>query len=517
MSNLPTDLEDEPIIGGTGGVRHDRSRKKMFWLLGLVALIVVLIVVIVVLIVTLRPKSNDVNAWTDAVDVENIMGHLNKLQDIAYTVGGGNRAMGTPGFNASGEYVLSQLRAAGYEPIVQYFTAPNWSVLGAQMLQTQPVQFSWNYPADFTPIVYSFGGVVAAKKLVFVGDGCSQEKYTEKGFVAGDIALVSRSANCLTANIVDNATAAGAGALLIANNNPSVAGPYRTRVDWHKYEDVKFPMVTVSTSLGSILQQLLAENQTVTLSLNVTTSLIATPTYNIIADTKDGRANRTIVVGSHLDSVPAGPGINDNGSGSSTNLELALTLAKLKIELKNRIRFAWWAAEELGLLGSTFYVNDLVANHPEELKTIAFNLNYDMLGSPNFFRGIYNGSSGPENVAVGSGLLQEMWEKYFTDKGIAYNMTEFDGRSDYGAFIANGIPAGGLFTGAEVIKSSVDAVRYGGLAGASYDPCYHLACDTVANINKQVLGEMAKSIAFNLQELATNEHLVDSIATNTKP
>jgi Zn-dependent M28 family amino/carboxypeptidase len=515
MSNLPTDLEDEPIIGSSDTTRHERNRKKKFWLIGFVALIVVLIIVIVVLIVTLRPKSNDVNAWTNAVDVENVMGHLKQLQDIAYNIGGGNRAMGTAGFNASGEYVLSQLRAAGYEPVVQYFTAPNWSVLSAEMIQNQPVQFSWNYPADFTPIVYTFGGVITAKKLVYVGDGCSQERYTEKGFTAGDIALVTRS--CTTVDIVSNATAAGAGAVLIANNNPGVAGPYRTRLDWHKYDEVKIPLVTVSTSLGNILQQLLAENQTVTLSLNVTTSMIATPTYNIIADTKDGRTNRTIVVGSHLDSVPAGPGINDNGSGSATNLELALTLAKLKIELKNRIRFAWWAAEELGLLGSTFYVGDLVANHPEELKTIAFNLNYDMLGSPNFFRGIYNGSSGPENVAVGSGLLQGMWETYFNDKGLAYNLTEFDGRSDYGPFIANGIPAGGLFTGAEVLKSTVDQERYGGLAGASYDPCYHQACDTVANINKQVLGEMAKSIAFNLQELATNEHLVDAIATNTKP
>lgn len=514
MSNHPTDLEDEPIIGSSDNVRHERARKKKFWLLGLVALIVVLIVVIVVLIVTLRPKSNDINAWTNAVDADNVMGHLKQLQDIAYNIGGGNRAMGTAGFNASGEYVLSQLRSAGYEPVVQYFTAPNWQVNSAEMVQNQPVQFSWNYPADFTPIVYTFGGVVTAKKLVYVGDGCSQEKYT--GFTAGDIALVSRG-GCTTIDIVGNASIAGVGGLLIANNNPGVAGPYRTRLDWHKYDEVKIPLVTVSTSLGNILQQMLADNQTVTLSLNVNTSMIATPTYNIIADTKDGRTNRTIVVGSHLDSVPAGPGINDNGSGSATNLELALTLAKLKIELKNRIRFAWWAAEELGLLGSTFYVGDLVANHPEELKNIAFNLNYDMLGSPNFFRGIYNGSSGPENVAVGSGLLQGMWETYFNDKGLAYNLTEFDGRSDYGPFIANGIPAGGLFTGAEVLKSTVDQERYGGLAGASYDPCYHQACDTVANINKQVLGEMAKSIAFNLQELATNEHLVDSIATNTKP
>jgi hypothetical protein len=332
MSNLPTDLEDEPIIGGSDAIRHDRGRKKKLWLIGLVALIVALIIIIVVLIVTLRPKANDANAWTNAVTVDNVMGHLKQLQDIAYGVGGGNRAMGTPGFNASGEYVLSQLRAAGYEPVVQYFMAPNWSVLGAQMMQNQPVQFAWNYPADFTPIVYSFGGIISAKKLVDVGDGCSQEKYT--GFTAGDIALVSRS-SCTTVNIVGNATAANVGALLIANNNPSAAGPYRTRVDWHKYEEVKFPMVTVSTSLGSILQQLLTDGQNVTLSLNVTTSLIPTPTYNIIADTKDGRANRIIVVGSYLDSVPVGPGINDNGSGSVTNLELALILAKSKIELKN--------------------------------------------------------------------------------------------------------------------------------------------------------------------------------------
>jgi Zn-dependent M28 family amino/carboxypeptidase len=120
-------------------------------------------------------------------------------------------------------------------------------------------------------------------------------------------------------------------------------------------------------------------------------------------------------------------------------------------------------------LGSQYYVTELRDNNQEEFKKIACNLNFDMLGSPNFFRGVFNGSAGAPSIAIGSGTIQSLWEKYFQDNRIAYSLTEFNGRSDYGPFIANGIPAGGLKAGAEVIKSIAERDKFGGFAGAPYD------------------------------------------------
>jgi len=195
-------------------------------------------------------------------------------------------------------------------------------------------------------------------------------------------------------------------------------------------------------------------------------------TFNIVAETLKGPASPVVVVGAHLDSVPAGPGINDDGTGTATLLALARIVAETDMFSENspaQLRLGWWGAEELGLLGSTYYVNELKDNHPDQLAQIALNLNFDMLGSPNFMRGIYNGSSGPEDVRHGSALIQKLFEGHFRSENLPFMLTAFDGRSDYAAFISNGIPAGGLFTGAEVLKTKEQRKIFGGLANTAYD------------------------------------------------
>jgi Zn-dependent M28 family amino/carboxypeptidase len=190
-----------------------------------------------------------------------------------------------------------------------------------------------------------------------------------------------------------------------------------------------------------------------------------------------------VVVGAHLDSVEDGPGINDNASGSGTILEIAEAMQKTKP--RNAVRFIWFSAEESGLLGSTFYVNSLTA---EERADIAGMLNFDMLASPNFVRFVYDGdlNSGlpgpPSGAPEGSGAIEEIFNDYFAARGLPTAPTAFDGRSDYRAFIQNGIPAGGLFTGAEVLKTAAQAAIYGGAAGEQFDPCYHAFCDTLATV-----------------------------------
>ena len=168
----------------------------------------------------------------------------------------------------------------------------------------------------------------------------------------------------------------------------------------------------------------------------------------MLADTPGGDPDKVVVVGAHLDSVLEGPGINDNGSGVAAILEIAQEMARLEIEPRQRLRFAFWGAEELNLIGSTYYVNNL---SDEQLGKIYANLNFDMVSSPNYVRFVYDGDgsdsdpAGPAGIRRDRGHLQRLLRLV----GLASDPTPFSGRSDYGPFIAVGIPAGGLFTGAE--------------------------------------------------------------------
>jgi len=242
-------------------------------------------------------------------------------------------------------------------------------------------------------------------------------------------------------------------------------------------------------------------NSAVIVHVKTSTQSEIRQTANVIADTPWGDPNRIIVQGSHLDSVTPGPGINDNGSGSAYNLESAIQVMKMHIQTKNKIRFAWWGAEEFNLLGSQFYVDSL---SDEEFAKIYANLNFDMIASPNFVRFVYDGDgsdTGTEGPA-GSGAIEQLFVDWFDSQGLASEPTAFDGRSDYGPFIDRGAPAGGLFTGAEGVKTVEEAAVYGGVAGEAYDRCYHQACDTISNLNDTAFDQMSDAAATVLMELA---------------
>jgi aminopeptidase S len=219
--------------------------------------------------------------------------------------------------------------------------------------------------------------------------------------------------------------------------------------------------------------------------------------YNLIADWPGGDSENVLMTGAHLDSVTAGPGINDNGSGSAAVLEVALAVSRESLAPAKHLRFAWWGAEELGLRGSTFYVNNLPA---ADRARIDGYLNFDMVGSPNAGYFVYDGDnsdgvgSGPG--PTGSAQLERTIQDYFASIGVPTRGTDFDGRSDYGPFISFGIPAGGTFTGAEGIKTAAQAQLWGGTAGQAFDPCYHRSCDTSANISDSALDRNADAIAY---------------------
>jgi hypothetical protein len=215
-------------------------------------------------------------------------------------------------------------------------------------------------------------------------------------------------------------------------------------------------------------------------------------TFNVIAEIPSGQPYNVIIVGAQLDSVVAGPGIQNNGSGSAAILEVAEKMAKVKP--RNTVRFAWWGAEESGLMGSSFYVNSL---SPEEQGEIALYLNFDMIGSPNFVRFIYDGDGSSFGLCgpPGSDSIEAFFAGFYAGLGLPYEVTTFDGSSAYQAFIDAGIPVGGLFTGSDGIKTQEQAAIYGGTAGDQYDPCYNLACDTYDNISLEVLDQNADAVA----------------------
>ena len=434
---------------------------------------------------------------TKGVTIGGIMEHLRAMQAIA-DANGGTRAAGTPGYDASVDYVVRRLEAAGYDPVIQNFDFPYYEQLApSSFSRTAPTPTTFVEGVDFATIDYSGSGTVTgavqAVDVNFAGtrantSGCEDADFA--GFTAGNIALLQRG-TCTFEIKAQNALEAGAAGVIIFNqgNTPERSG-LLTGVTASTPRGI--PVVTTSFALG---QELAAAGTTVTFTTNTISEI--RQVANVLADTPRGDDSKVVVVGAHLDSVVEGPGINDNASGSGAILEIAETLAAKNIKPRNTIRFAWWGAEEAGLVGSEFYVANL---SEAERDDIALNLNFDMLGSPNYARMVYDGNGSDTGIVgpAGSAQIEQVFLDYFERRGLATWPTEFSGRSDYGPFIAPGvdIPAGGLFSGAEEIKSREQFALFGGILGAPLDPCYHQACDTIANVNETILDQMADAAAF---------------------
>ncbi|MFI8894902.1 M28 family metallopeptidase [Streptomyces paradoxus] len=212
--------------------------------------------------------------------------------------------------------------------------------------------------------------------------------------------------------------------------------------------------------------------------------------YNLIADWPGGDANQVVMAGSHLDSVSSGAGINDNGSGSAAVLEAALAVSRAQYKPTKHLRFAWWGAEELGLVGSRYYVNRLTTG---DRSRISGYLNFDMIGSPNPGYFVYDDDP----------AIEKTFKDYFAGIGVPTEIeTEGDGRSDHAPFKSAGVPVGGLFTGASRTMTAAQAAKWGGTAGRAFDRCYHSSCDTTANINDTALNRNSDALAHAVWELS---------------
>jgi len=451
----------------------------------------------------------DTSVLRGAVTVDGVKQHLAAFQAIS-DANGGNRSAGTPGHVESVAYVQDLLDDAGYDTWLQTFSYENVTILGSSLAQTAPTPTTYAENVDYAPMSFTGPGdviaPVTAVDINLVGDrastsGCEDADFA--GFPAGHIALIQRG-TCTFGEKADNAAEAGASGAIIFNQGNG--GPDRTDLFGGTLGDFArdIPVVSVSFPQGEAW----ANTVGLTLHLAIQTEVDEITTDNLLADTPTGRIDRTVVVGGHLDSVDEGPGINDNGSGTATILETALQMADLGIDPENRVRFAFWSGEEDGLIGSSYYVSQLSTR---EVKQHALNLNFDMVGSPNAVNFVYDGDGGAFGTAGpnGSGIIEGVFEDFFASEGAFTEPTEFDGRSDYFGFIEAGIPAGGLFTGAEVPKTAEQVEWWGGEVGIPFDPCYHAACDTIENLDHHALALNSDAVAYAVYLYASGREAIN--------
>lgn len=442
------------------------------------------------------------------MQASNVMTHLQNLQDIA-SLNNGNRASGQPGYQASVDYVRSTLEKAGYQVRVQAFPFLAFYPQGPGSLAAvtpQPVQYTWE--EDFTYADQTDPGNVTAPVVpvdlsLGLGNtstsGCEPADFA--GFPAGAIALMQRG-TCAFEDKAENAAAAGAVGAIIFNQGDTEDRRGLMAATLGETYEGGIPVLFSTYDNGVTW----AGTEGLQLSMNVDVVRERTETFNVLAETRRGNPNNVVMVGAHLDSVFEGAGINDNGSGSAALLEMATLMSKA--HPLNKVRFAWWGAEESGLVGSTYYVTQLPEEEKQQIKAY---LNVDMIGSPNFANFIYDGDGSDFGLQgpPGSGAIERLFRSYFQLRNAPSEGTEIDFRSDYAQFFDDGIAFGGLFTGAEDIKSVEQAQRYGGTAGLAYDPCYHSECDDLTNISSEALELHGDALAFTTSWLSLSTKVID--------
>jgi len=443
--------------------------------------------------------------------------HLQALQDIA-AANGGNRAAGTPGYDHSAAYVAEQLKAAGYTVRFEEFDFPFFEERTPPALTAStPSIAPTTVPSRALRTLNNSGSADVTARLVAVrlglgasaptasASGCDAGDF--QGFERGTVALVRRG-TCTFQVKVENAVAAGAiGVVIMNEGTQGRTDPFGGQLS----KLAAVPVVGVSFEQGSALADASNGGAMVRLAVDAITGRRVT--RNVIADASPlpgasaasvaatATGSAVIVVGAHLDSVTEGPGINDNGSGSAAVLEVAL---RLPPQARSGVRFGFWGAEERGLIGSRHHVDTLT---DEERKRVAVYINLDMVGSPNHIRFVQSSAASSELAALARSELLAFFQR---------NNLPVDQRSggrygtDDASFSQKGVPTVGLYTGAGGAKSEKEVALFGGVAGRPYDPCYHRACDTIGNIEREVLEQHTRALERALAAVALAARAVDA-------
>ena len=412
---------------------------------------------------------------TDAVTVDGLRAHLAALQRIA-DENEGTRASGTAGYDASVDYVVEQLREAGYEPRLQQVTYTDArQVAPAAVAQISPQPTTYVEDEDFLPLRYSGSGEVEGAVEAVDPDsqtsGCEESDFD--GFEPGAIALLRRG-GCFFLIKVGNAASAGAAAVLVFNDG---SPGHETPMEATLLQPAELPALSLANDLG---EELAHADEPARFHVSTSFEASEVEAANVFADLAGVEEQGALLVGAHLDSIAGGPGINDNGSGVAAVLELAKQARRLDYRPRQPIRFAFWAGEEAGLFGSTDYVETLGDDVDDEIGAV---VNLDMLGSPNAEAFVY------ENDA----RIEESLAEAVRDEGLEPVPVDLAGQSDHAPFVEAGIPVGGLFTGADDL----------GPGGEPHDACYHRACDRLDNVDLEMLEQLADAAGAAIVRLTT--------------
>ncbi|KAF9431779.1 Leucyl aminopeptidase yscIV [Entomortierella beljakovae] len=501
--------EDRPLLGGNQS-RQSRFRKVFPY--GLVALLFIGIST-VLLIVLVKPRDDTPKKapLLDQLTTPAIFGHLEELYAIAKKHN--NSRSVTNGYLASAEYVQSQLHlvAADYCDIsTQKFKVPVWSELEVPELSSTGIghdgtSIHYQNKVDFQNFRYGGPSATLKKQSIqaVANNGCNSKDHKK---VKGKIAVIEEGGPCQLWDAAYLAEEAGASGILFYNNPKRKALLFsRIRIVAWKEGDplIGIPVLSITNSFGATLIQ---NQDTVQLSLKTVNSQTVESTINVVCTSKGGDEDDTIVLGAHLDSVPEGPGMVDNGSGATSLLEIALVLARAEFKLKNKIIFGWWGAEEIGLLGSRHYVRELVKDKKKK-KQIAMNMNFDMLASPNYVPYVHDGKTAPKELIGPSSKIDHLLIEYFDHNKKGYEYTDMVAGSDFLPFLLEGIPSGGLLTGAGERKTMEQRTLFGGFANAPLDPCYHQSCDTLENVSKEALTTMSQAALYAIAQIGRAKNL----------
>lgn len=379
-------------------------------------------------------------------------------------IGHATRAIGTAGHNATLDMLIWSLQSLGdyYDLEMQPFWATDYHLNSFELLTSTGALI------ESEPLSLSPSGNATDAPVKFVNNfGCLPSDYKD---VKDSVAVVKRG-ECPFGEKSEIAGLSGALALLIYDPDLPDSGEVFTGGTL-----LSPPIGHEVSTIGISANAAATLQNEKTVSFNVNSTLNLVHTINVIAESKEGDHDNVVFAGAHSDSVYKGPGMNDNGSGMLSLLEVAKQLTKFK--LKNAVRFAWWSAEEEGLVGSLYYTDNL---NQEEASKIRLFLDFDMMASTNYVYEIYD--SDDSRNPKGSSALRDHFVDWYVDHGLNYSLQPFDGRSDYVGFVNSGIPSTGIDSGVEVIKTEEDVVKFGGTAGIAYDPCYHKECDDINNID----------------------------------
>ncbi|OBH45720.1 M28 family peptidase [Mycobacterium mantenii] len=443
------------------------------------------------------------------VNAEGMLTHLRALQNIA-NANGGNRADGTPGFNASVDYVAKALRDKGFDVQTPQFDRLYTVSLGKPTLTVA----GRTYPVDQASLLVQTppGGLTGPPIRPTQPSGCAAGDYPVT-VPKGAIAIVD-DAHCSVVDKQNSAVARGASALIVLSS-PTGRGAPPTLFTPGYFKQLTVPVAVLGSSGAAALTGATAPIRLVLDAQNVKIT-----SRNVVAQTKTGSAHDVVVVGAHLDGSRAGPGINDDGSGVAAVLESALQLGALA-PVNNAVRFVFWGAEEDGRNGVMDYVFGM---DRDQLNDIALYLNFTMLGSPNagFFTddGDQSGPPGPgisaADVPEGSAGIERTLAGYLNLAGKRPADMPLDTRADYHPFMVAGVPVGGMTTGASQPKTPVQARLWGGQAGVPFDPNFQSPRDTVDNINREALAVMGSGVGFAVGSYAESIGGVNGVPPHNK-